>query len=169
MPKHKTLQGVVNSLSDSFASPMNRAEGEFVMSEMLATAYTGANTITVDLLTGRASPTEALTPSSRAGVAWYSKQFADMVVRSNSAMEFVREAVLTVTFPSPNGHPSSLTSAEAVCEVRIVDDRGKIYVGVKRSWWDHEGPAPMPRHLRNDGVLAALFTWIKRLFRGVAA
>ncbi len=168
MPKHKTLKSVANSLADSFGSPMNRAEGEFVMSEILSAAYTGPNAITVDLLSGRASPTDAFGPSVRTGVAWYTQQFADMVVRSNSAIEFVREASLTVTFPASQGHPSGLGPAEAICQVRIVDDRGKIYLGEKRSWWDHEGPAPAPRRARSSQTLRVFWTRITRLFLGMA-
>ena len=168
MPKHKTLQSVANSFADSFGSPMNRAEGAFVMSELRSSAALGSNEIAVDLLSDKA-PEQSLTPSALAGVAWYRRQFPDMVARSNSSMAFVREAILKVTFSPTEQLQTPRRSSEAICEVTIVDDRGKTYIGRKLSWWDFEGPAPMSRTTRFARFLARLAARLLVTFGGSPA
>lgn len=168
VPKHKTLQGVANSFADSFASPMNYAQGAFVMSELRSLALAGSTQFTLDLLTENVSA-QPLTPRALAGIVWYRRQFPDIVARSNSSMAFVREAVLTVTFSASRDLQIPSSPSEVTCELRIVDDRGRTYIGRKLSWWDSEGPAPMPRAARLTRFVGRLARALVGTFRHSSA
>ena len=61
MPSHKVLQSVARSVADSFASLMNYADDDYVLGHLLNVARaSGRNELSVDLLTGKAGPSELL-------------------------------------------------------------------------------------------------------------
>jgi hypothetical protein len=159
MPKHKSLKSVVNSLADSFTGPLNYSDDDFVMGHLLTAARSyGKNELSVDLLTGHATPSELLVPDVKKGVEWYVKQFPDMIVRSNSTMAFVKEATLRVSFDTSvalrRGLFSQQFASPYICRVRIVDDRGKVYERIKQGAFASEKVQPVTLAARVKGLFS---------------
>jgi len=80
-------------VADQFTSLMNYSDGDYVMGHLLSAARaTGEETLSVDLLSGRAVPSALLVPPVSRSVDFYAKGFPDLVRRSGSTMEFVKKA-----------------------------------------------------------------------------
>jgi hypothetical protein len=147
MASHKTLASVVTSLAQSFTSLMSYRGNDYIMGHVVHAAWsTGATHLRVDLLGGWTDPSPLLVPEVRDSVARYVEWFPDMVRRSRSSMDFVSEAELLVsvdpTTRRPCGH-AGLLESPFTCTVRIVDDRGKVYLHEIKDWWYPEKVPPV--------------------------
>ncbi len=146
MASHKTLASVVTSFAQSFTSLMNWRGDDFIMGHVVRAAWsTGATQLRVDLLSGGTDPSPLLVPDVRHSVARYVELFPEMVRRAKSSMEFVSKAELLVTVDPTIRRPSGyagLLESPFLCTVRIVDDRGKVYVHEIKDWWFPEGGRP---------------------------
>jgi hypothetical protein len=149
MASHNTLASIVISLAQSFTSLMNYCGDDYIMGHIVRAAWsTGASRLRVDLLGGGTHPSPLLLPEVRYSVARYVEWFPDMVRRSKSSMDFVSEAELLVsvdpTTRRPCGH-SGLLESPFTCIVRIVDDRGKVYLHEIKGWWYPEKVPPVQK------------------------
>ena len=148
MPSHKTLKSVVVSLAQSFTSLMNYRGDDYVMGHIVHAAWsTGATGFRVDLRSGATDSSPLLVPVVRDSIAQYVKWFPDMIQRSNSSLEFVRQAELVIsvdpTTRRPCGH-AGFQESPFTCTARVIDDRGKEYVHEVRDWWYPEKVPPSP-------------------------
>jgi hypothetical protein len=140
MASHKKLQSVSRSVADSFTSLMNYSANDYVMGHLLKAARTtGISRLDVDLLSGIASPIGLLIKPVADTIDAYCQDFSSLVVRSGSDMAFVRSARLSVEFDisisRPHAAASHLDGAPYTCNVRVEDDRGKIYASELKGWW----------------------------------
>ena len=140
MPRHKVLKSVARSVADSFTSLMNYSGDDYIMGHLLnAARVSGHNELRVNLLTGESSPHELLTPPVARSVKRCCDDFPDLVSRSQSDPTFVHQAELCVVFDTKVArqvrHAPSLTESPYVCEVTLVDDRGKTYLAKLEGWW----------------------------------
>ena len=141
MPSHKVLQSVVRSVADSFTSPMNYGDGDYVMGHLLSAARRfGKRVLTVDLVSGEAGPPELLEVAVRGSVQNYCcKSFFDLVRRSGSDPNFVRSARLQLQFDTSIARPlrrnPQFVESPYECRVSLEDDRGKSYESVVHGWW----------------------------------
>lgn len=146
MASHKTLKSVVASLAQSFTSLMNYRGGDYVMGHIVYAAWsTGATRLRVNLRSGVMEASPLLVPEVRDSLTNYVRWFPDIVERSNSSMDFIREAeLLVIVDPAtrrPCGH-SGFQESPFTCSVRVVDDRGKEYVHEIKGWWFPEKAPP---------------------------
>ena len=119
---------------------MNYWHTDYVMSELLAAAQkSGCDTLTVDMLTGTASPDALLTPMVRGSVAHYVTDFPRLVTAMNATMDFIQAATMRVSFDLSIRRPSAsvpgFIQSPFVCTTDIVDDRGKSYSATVKGWW----------------------------------
>jgi hypothetical protein len=143
---HKTLKSVVTSFAQSFTSLMNYGGDDYVMGHIVYAAWsTGSTGFRLDLLSGATDSSPLLVPEVRDSVAQCVRRFPEMVRRSNSSMDFVKEAELAIavdpTIRRPCGH-LGFFEPPFTCSVRITDDRGKVYFHVIRDWWWPEKVPP---------------------------
>ena len=149
MPSHKTLKSVVASLAQSFTSLMNYRGDDYVMGHIVHAAWSSGSTrLRVDLLSGATDASALLVPGVRDSVAQCVGWFPDMVRRSNSSIDFVSAAELVVTVDPTVRRP--VASAEFMespftCTVRVIDDRGKVYVHEIKDWWYPEKVPPQKK------------------------
>ncbi len=146
MASHKTLKSVATSVAQAFTSLMNYRADDYVMGHVVYAAWsTGATDLQVDLLSGAAAPSALLVPPVRDSLASYVRWFPDLVRRSNSSLQFVKQAQLSITVDPTTRRPhgeSGFFESPFTCTVRIVDDRGKIYSHAIADWWYPERTAP---------------------------
>lgn len=152
MPSHKTLKSVVASIAQSFTSLMNYRGDDYVMGHIVHAAWsTGGTRLRVNLMSGVTEASPLVVPEVRDSVRQYVSWFPDIVQRSNSSMDFVREAELLVivdpTTRRPCGHVG-FQESPFTCIVRIVDECGKEYVHEIRDWWYPEKAPSGPQKKR---------------------
>ena len=146
MASHKTLKSVVRGLAESFTSLMNYVPDDYVMGHVVYAAWaTGAVSLKVNLLTGATDSSPLLVWQVQDSVARCVEWLPDMVRRSSSSLEFIREAELIVTVDPASRRPRGDGFCESpfTCTVRIVDDRGKTYSHCIRDWWYPEKVPPV--------------------------
>lgn len=140
MARYKVLQGIAHNIGHSFTSLMNFTESDYTMGHILRLARkTGSDTLTIDLVSGKASPIELLDGPMSKVPERYVHLFWHLVERHGSDRSLVRGATLTVRYDlaTKRPHESAPQSIESpfVCDVRITDDRGKDYVAHFDGWW----------------------------------
>jgi hypothetical protein len=138
MPRYKVLKGVAHNIGDSFTSSMNYAIDDYTMGHILRLArQSGKDTLTIDFTTGVGRPSELLQEPISEVPRRYSDWFWRLVESSGSDRSLVRSANLTLkydlerTIPAPNG----ISLSPYVCDVSIVDTRGKSYSAHFQDWW----------------------------------
>ena len=154
MARYKVLRGVANSLAHSFTSLMNYVGNDYVMGHLLRGARnTGEATLTVDVLTGAASPPALLSREVAASIRGYYEWFPKLVVSNKSDMRFIRAARLLVSFDLSKRRPvrnaPDLEESPYVCRVEIEDDRGRLWSSEMRDWWY---PEPKVSSKRRDST-----------------
>lgn len=139
MPRLKVLKGVAHNIGSSFTSLMNFAGDDYSMGHILRFAReSGANTLTINLLTGEGSPSSLLREPISALPDWYSKMFLRLVHSSGSSPELIHSATLRVVYDLQRMKPSPIRDepqSSFTCDVSIVDARGKDYAAHFDGWW----------------------------------
>ncbi|MDD5360776.1 MAG: hypothetical protein PHN88_01485 [Ignavibacteria bacterium] len=140
MKRHKPLKSVSHNFGNSLVSCMNHIEDNYFLGHLLKQARkTKCSKLEVDILNKEMSPAKLLTkPVIKSLNNWISL-YPDMVERSGSSMDYVKSAKLTIEF---NLNESRLDSTfkkyienPYVCEVVIIDDKGKVYNKKQEGWW----------------------------------
>jgi hypothetical protein len=144
LASHKTLNGVVRSVAESFVSLMNYWDDDYVMGHVVRAAWaTGATDLKADLLTGHVEPTGLATGNVLHSIAGYVDRLPSLVHSSNSDMAFVCSASLELTVDPTRRRPQPGTpffESPFTCTVSIVDERGRTYSYTVSDWWYPERP-----------------------------
>jgi hypothetical protein len=162
MPRYKVLKGVAHNIGHSFTSTMNYASGDYVMGHILRLARaSGKSTLKIDFVTGDAAPPELLVePVSRA-CSNYASFFWSLVQSSGSDRSCVQSASLflnyDLTVQRPMDRGPLFLESPYVCEVRIVDMRGKKYTARLAGWWYPERLPDKP----STGPVRTIANWLK--------
>lgn len=140
MASHKPLKSVSHNFGHSFISLMNYVKDDYTLGHLLNQArQTNINKLTVDILKKLAEPTELLTPEIKSSIERWNKWFPTLVESSGSTMEFVNSATMTIEFDlqkiRPYNNNSDLLESPFICEIVIIDDRGKEYKHKHEGWW----------------------------------
>jgi hypothetical protein len=163
MARYKVLRSVAHSFAHSFTSLMNYVDDDYVMGHLLRRARkTGEATLTVDILTGSASPPALLSQEVAGSVRHYCEWFPKLVVSHKSDMQFVRAARLAVSFDLSKRRPvrdaPDLEESPYVCRVEIEDDQEKIWSAEMRDWW-----YPETESSPEGGGHTRRVSWVSRL------
>lgn len=138
MPRFKVLKGVAHNIGHSFTSLMKYTTDDYTMGHILRLAReSGKDTLIIDFMTGIARPAELLQEPISEVPRRYSDWFWRLVESSGSDRSLVRSANLTLRYELERtklGSNGALLSPY-VCDVSIVDTRGKDYSALFRDWW----------------------------------
>ena len=136
MPRVKVLKGVAHNVGSSFTSLMNYTADDYSMGQILRFAReSGRDILTIDLLNGTGRPDELLKEPISELPIWYTKMFLSLVESAGSDRTLIRAATLTVKYDLLRSRPSPIPGepqSAYVCDVSIVDYRGKYYVALRR-------------------------------------
>lgn len=142
MARYKVLKSVVHSLAHSFASVMNYNRDDYVMSHLLRRAEAVSRfELYVDILRERAGPLDLLTRPVLESVHWYCRDFGRLVTNSGAALDMVAEAELRVRVtPGRRATHTRHGNGRVIATARVVDDRGRVYLGRALETYDYHGP-----------------------------
>jgi hypothetical protein len=139
MARVKVLKGVVHNIGSSFTSLMNFAGDDYSMGHILRFAReSGINTLTIDLLNAHGEPDILLQDPISGLPSWYSRMFLRLVESAGSDRGLIQSAILTVVYDLQRDQPSPILGEPQcpyVCDVAIVDIRGKEYAAHFEGWW----------------------------------
>ena len=140
MSSHKTLKSVAHNFGHSFISLMNYIDDDYFLGHLLKQVRaTNLSRLEVDLLKGTAKPEQLLNKLIRDSIRHWNSRFSMLIVNSGSSMDFVSSASMVIEFDlsktRPYSNGSSIAESSFICEVRIIDDRGKEYQHKHKGWW----------------------------------
>jgi len=130
---------------------MNYRGDDYVLGHLLRAAReSGRNQLRVDFITGMAEPAELLTSPVAASVQSYVAWFPKSVEAQGAAMKFIAEAKLVITFDLLNTRPNTafpnILESPYVCDVELLDERGRKFSTHLNGWWY---PEPTEFELRS--------------------
>jgi len=162
MPTHKVLKSVAHNMAHSFTSAMNYRDNDYVMGHLLLAARSsGKSVLHVDLLKSTAEPLELIPPPVIDSVMGYCTQFPALLQRSGSDQSLISAAQMTVTYDLNKTRPFAadprLIESPFLCEVQIIDDKGKTHSGQVSGWW-----CPETAFASNPSIWARLQAWFLR-------
>jgi len=142
MARYKVLKSVAHSWVHSFVSVMNYQRDDYVMAHLLRRAEaTNCLELRIDVLRGMAGPMELMTRPMIDSIRGYCNDFGRLVTASGAALDMVTEATVTVRcrlgrrgVHLRNGHGNVKATA------RLVDDRGRAYLGRAEGTYDYLRP-----------------------------
>jgi hypothetical protein len=153
--KYKVLGSAAHNFAHSLVSLMNYYGSDYVVGHALRAALrSGEPELRVDLLTGAAERGALLPPGVAIPLGWYVERFPRHVASHGAGMHGVREGRMRLRFDEERLRRLRHTDVPArlkvpfECSVEIVDDRGKVHVGVVRDSWQSEWPFPRPSRFR---------------------
>jgi hypothetical protein len=118
---------------------MNYVKDDYLLGHLLNQArQTNTNKLTVDILKNVAEPTELLTNEIKSSIEHWSNWFPTLVKTSGSTMDFINSATMTIEFDLQKTRPynnSDFLESPFICEIVIIDDRGKEYKHKHEGWW----------------------------------
>lgn len=140
MISHKPLRSVSHNFGHSFISLMNYINDDYLLGHLLRQSRkTKISKLTVDILSNKAEPNELLTSEIKTSLQHYCNWFPTLVNQSGSTMDYVTSATMTIQFDLETTRlfPTDSTFVENpfICEIVIVDDRGKEYRHRHEGWW----------------------------------
>ena len=153
MPRYKVLKGVAHNIGHSFTSSMNYAVDDYTMGHILRLAReSGKDTLIIDFTTGVGDPSELLQEPITDFPRRYSDWFWRLVKSSGSDRSLVQSANLALKYDleTTRQAPNGFSLNPYVCDVSIVDTRGKSYSAHFQDWWYVERiRIPHPRNWWN--------------------
>ena len=140
MISHKPLKSVSHNFSHSFISLMNYVNDDYFLGHLLKQARkTKLNKLTIDILQNIAEPRDLLTSEIKSSIEYWNKWFPTLVKNSGSTMDFVSSAIMTIEFDLMQTrvyvNNADYIESPFICEIVIIDDRGKEYKRKHEGWW----------------------------------
>ncbi|MBA0885329.1 hypothetical protein [Flavobacterium undicola] len=119
---------------------MNYVKDDYFLGHLLKQARKiNKDCLTLDILENKAEPEELLTTEIKISIESWCKWFPVLVENSGSTMEFVKSATLSIKFDLETSkftdNSKKYLESPFVCEIIIVDDRGKEYNRKHEGWW----------------------------------
>jgi len=142
MPKYKVLKSVAHNLGHSFLSDMNTVDRfkTFIPQVLRDIAEEkGVATVEVDFMERSVSPAVFRRPDTEEAVGVYHDKLRRLVNDQGASWSMIDKARLRLQFDLAHSHTAEGSRSrrpEFICEVEIVDDRGKIHVGAPQNWWN---------------------------------
>jgi hypothetical protein len=137
--RFKVLKGVAHDIGHSFTSLTNHYVDDYAMGHILRIAReTGLDTLTIDFMTGEGRPEGLLRFPVSDLPPTYTKWFWKMVMSSGSDRSLVQSATLTLKYDPQRTRPGpgvGMPQSSYVCDVSILDVRGKSYCAHFNGWW----------------------------------
>jgi hypothetical protein len=123
MPKYKVLKSVAHNTGHSFLSAMNWYDGAFPLNHLrAAAAAVGVNAVTIDLLRGEITPARVMNRAVKTAVESAATMFEYQLRVQGWAPSQFEMAELRLELP------------DRLCQVELVDDRGKHHIADVVQW-----------------------------------
>ena len=137
--KYKNIASAAHNFARSFASSVNWAEGDYVMSHLLRiAARSGINEFRVALPSGSVSPAGLLSTELVRAVEAKATDFSHQIASQRLDPACLARAVMTLHFDLARlrrlPRPGQM-EAPYECSVEITDDRDCIHLGVATGAW----------------------------------
>jgi hypothetical protein len=154
--KYKAIKSAAHNFGASFASALNYAAGDYIMSHLARRALASGRTeMTVDLLTGEAGPAELIAPPVDESLAVRLRGFPRLLESQRIDPTVVREARMRIVFDTARCTAPASVEGYAVrevpfdCWVTCLDDHHER----TRPTFDAGGHSrwTAPRPLRHGG------------------
>lgn len=140
--KYKALKSAAHNFGDSFASSLNWAADDYVMSHLARRALASGHTeLSVDLLTGEAGPADLIgapvNECSAARLRW----FPSLLTSQRIDPAVVRAARMRIVFDPARCSAPAAVRGYAVrempfdCWVTLLDDHDRTHSAHFRRWW----------------------------------
>jgi hypothetical protein len=140
--KYKTLKSAAHNFGNSFASPLNFAAGDYIMSHLARRAIASGQTeMSVDILTGVAGPPELVGSPVGDSIEDRRSWFPSLLASQRIDPTVVRDARMRIVFDTARRTTSGPVEDFAVCDVpfdcwvTLLDDRGRAHGPHFRRWW----------------------------------
>lgn len=148
--KYKALKSGAHNFGDSFASTLNYAAGDYIMSHLARRALASGRTeMTVDLLTGEAGPPELVGPPVDESIADRVRGLPRLLASQRIDPAVVRDARMRIVFDTASCATASVdgyTVSEVPfdCWVTLLDDHNQTHTAHFRRVWpcSRSGMAP---------------------------
>jgi len=119
---------------------MNYVKDDYFLGHLLKQARkTKLNKLTIDILQNIAEPSDLLTSEVKSSIEYWNKWFPTLVKNSGSTMDFVSSAIMTIEFDLMQtrvyANNADYIESPFICEIVIIDDRGKEYKRKHEGWW----------------------------------
>jgi hypothetical protein len=142
MAKYKVLKSVAHNLGHSFLSDSNAAGDPwtYVAPQLYQNMKRqGLPKVTIDFLAQTVTPAAAATPLVIQSVGWYQTMLERMLKAERLDLASLTSATLELAFDLENPlTPPGPRQADEIpsfeCDVRLVDDRGKVHLGRPVEW-----------------------------------
>src|SRR6266850_3100548 len=139
--KYKALKSAAHNFGDSFASTLNYAAGDYIMSHLARRALASGRTeMTVDLLTGEAGPPELVGPPVDESIAARVRGLPSLLASQRIDPAVIREARMRIVFDTASCATTSVdgyTVSEVPfdCWVTLFDDHNQTHAAHFRRLW----------------------------------
>ena len=170
--RYKALKSAAHNFGDSFASSLNYAAHDYIMSHLARRARaSGCTELNVDLLTGEAGPPELVAPPVDESIAARLRWFPSLLRSQRIDPSAVRTAHLRVVFDTArctaptefNGYKVSEMPFD--CWVTLLDDRDRTHAAHFRRWWAFSVGGPEFGSPRRLGIRERIWRSIRARWR----
>ena len=149
MAQYKTLKSVTHNFIHSFLSLMNFYKDDYTLGHIQKQMMlTGLNKLEIDILKNEIKPIEVLTEPIQKSIDGYIKWFPRLIKDSNSDLDLIKEAKLTIEFDLSKSRICSFAPEKIenpyICIFSIIDDRDKEYKYEFKDWWFPEAFVIVP-------------------------
>jgi hypothetical protein len=139
--KYRALKSAAHNFGDSFASTLNYAAGDYIMSHLARRALASGRTeMTADLLTGEAGPPELVAPPVNESIAARVHGLPGLLASQRIDPAVVRDARMRIVFDTVSCTTTSVegyTVSEVPfdCWVTLLDDHNQTHTAHFRRVW----------------------------------
>ncbi len=137
--KYKVIKSAAHNFARSFASTLNWAESDYVMSHLLRAAITtGTQTYHIDLATGALTPSAGVSAGVRGAIGTHAMRFPDLARSQRLDPSRLSVPKMTVRFDLDGVsrlEPPGEYEAAFTCTVELLDDRGTAHRGQVSGRW----------------------------------
>jgi hypothetical protein len=147
--KYKAIKSAAHNFGDSFASGLNYAAGDYIMSHLARRVLAcGRTEMTVDLMTGEAGPAELVAPPVEQSIAGRVGRLPRWLASQRIDPGAIRAGRMRIAFDPSRCTTAAPTDGYAIrdipfdCWVEIVDDRDRTHAAHFRRWWSFAADGP---------------------------
>ena len=171
--KYKALKSVAHNFGDSFASTLNYAVDDYIMSHLARRALASGQTeMKVNLLPGEAGPPELVGPPVDESITVRVRWFPALLASQRLDLRVVRQAQMCIVFDTPHCTAPAAFNDYTVseipfdCWVTVLDDHDRTHAAHFRRWWPFSVDAPEFHRRRRRSIWQTLSNAVRRLRSG---
>jgi len=159
--KYKAIKSAAHNFAHSFASGLNWAESDYVMSHLLRAAIaTRTRQYHINLTTGSLAPSAGVSAGVRAAIGSQAIRLPDLLRSQRLDPSRLSRPTMSVQFDIDGAsvfEPPGEYEAAFTCTVELVDDHGVAHRGCVSGRWGTNDFSGMPR-----SPILRVWRWFRR-------